>query len=636
MSVASLQSSPVVVSTVVPNLTRSIEGREMIFPDARLIRNEVLLVLEQFKLIDGVNEDVRAACGAVTDLVMDAEERVFADKNSFDEWLTAQRLRLVDEAQQPEGTEVQLEGGDNHMVVALLASIKTVVDDLLKIVDEVDVQEGEADHFAKFGHIGNDLLFKGPFGLKRFVYADWTASGRMSADVEDHLRDNVYPFMANTHTETSEGGRKMTELYEDARKVVKGHIGANDNDILLFTGQGMTGAVDKFQEILDIKKEPVSKGLMAMQNSLPEDRRALIEELLPVLIDQEQKQRPVIFVTRLEHHSNDITWREADCDVVHVPNGEDGLPDLAALQRLCDEYGERPLIGAFTACSNVTGVVTPYHKMAKIMHQNGGKCFVDFAASAPYTKIDMHPEDDEEALDAVYFSPHKFLGGPGSSGVLAFNKILYRRSVPTVPGGGTVKWTAPKAQSYIGSETVKQIEAREDGGTPAILQGIRAGEAIKLKDRMGVDKMRTREEYLVNKAMDRLGAIDGLNIFHGENRERYGIISFEVEGLHYNLLAALLNDRFGIQMRGGCSCAGTLGHDLFAMDEGKSQEVTSKIENGDMSCKPGWLRLSLHPTMSNLEVEFILRAIEQAVQMSNVWRRDYKFDESTGGWHKGE
>lgn len=595
-------------------------SREIVFPHPTLIKNRVEAVLQDLCVVEDVGDDVRRACSAVLAVVSITDEQIFADKALVEGWMNVVRLGLRDVA-------------DSQMVELLLEAVQAVVDDILQIVDEVDAEEGEAQHFAQFNHVGQDVIFDTPFGKELLLYFDWTASGRISPEVEKFLMEKVYPWMANTHTETAEAGRTMTGLYEQARQIVKNHVGANEDDVLLFAGQGMTGAVTKFQDILNLRKKPVSQGLLALRDSLPEDRRALVDELLPALMEVEKQQRPVVFVTRLEHHSNDISWRECDCEVVHVPNGQDGLPDLAALEILCEEYAGRSLIGAFTACSNVTGVITPYHQMAKIMHQNAGKCFVDFAASAPYTEINMHPDDPEKDLDGAYFSLHKFLGGPGSSGVLIFNRNLYDREIPTVPGGGTVTSTSPSHQSYIGQASVKQIQAREDGGTPPILQVMRAGAAITLKEKMGAENMKAREEYLINKAMDRLSTIPGLRIFHGENRERYGMISFEVDNVHYNLLAALLNDRFGIQVRGGCSCAGTLGHDLFGIDEDKSAEMIERIDAGDLSCKPGWLRLSLHPTMTNLELEFVLRAIEQTAAMAPQWSRDYQFDSSTAGWH---
>jgi len=291
------------------------------------------------------------------------------------------------------------------------------------------------------------------------------------------------------------------------------------------------------------------------------------------------------------------------------------------------QYADRKLIiGAFSACSNVTGIQPDYYKLAEIIHSFGGYCFVDFAASAPYLPINMHPDNPKQALDAIFFSPHKFLGGPGSSGVLIFNKILYKNRIPDHPGGGTVVWTNRwNEQSYI-----DDIEAREDGGTPGFLQAIRTALAIELKEQMGCKNIHDREKELIEIAFDGLSKIKGLHLLAEEQKDRIGVFSFFVENIHHNLIVKLLNDHFGIQVRGGCSCAGTYGHFLLNVDLFKSKDISSKIETGDLTLKPGWVRMSIHPTMTNEELLFIIDAIEQVIENIEIWREDYEFDKHLG------
>jgi selenocysteine lyase/cysteine desulfurase len=260
--------------------------------------------------------------------------------------------------------------------------------------------------------------------------------------------------------------------------------------------------------------------------------------------------------------------------------------------------------------------------MAKIIHKHGGYCFIDFAASAPYAKIDIHPPDAEAKLDAIFFSPHKFLGGPGSSGVMIFDSQLYKNKVPDQPGGGTVDWTNPWGQHKF----VSNIEAREDGGTPAFLQAIKAALCIKLKEEMNVEKMQAREEELINIAFAELKKIKSLHILAGHIQKRLGAISFYIDDIHYNLLVKLLNDRYGIQARGGCSCAGTYGHYLLHVDPQRSKRITDKIDEGDLSEKPGWVRISVHPTMTNEELYFITNAIGEIVDNIGNWQNDYTYD----------
>ena len=306
------------------------------------------------------------------------------------------------------------------------------------------------------------------------------------------------------------------------------------------------------------------------------------------------------------------------------------MVDLNKLSDALKKYEDRKLkIGSFTACSNVTGIETPYHEMARIMHENGGLCFIDFAASAPYVKIDMHPQNPADKLDAIFFSPHKFLGGPGTSGVLIFDKVLYERSVPDHPGGGTVDWTNPWGEHRY----VNSIEAREDGGTPGFLQAIRTALCIKLKDEMSVEKMLDREKELLSITFNRLKKMPHIYLLAKNIEDRLGIISFYVEQIHYNLMVKLLNDRFGVQMRGGCSCAGTYGHYLLHVDPTRSKKITDLIDQGDLSQKPGWVRFSLHPTTTDQELNFIIDSIEETTINVHQWAKEYEYDSKTNEYY---
>jgi selenocysteine lyase/cysteine desulfurase len=297
--------------------------------------------------------------------------------------------------------------------------------------------------------------------------------------------------------------------------------------------------------------------------------------------------------------------------------------DPEALRSALEEYKDRRYkIGAFTACSNVTGIITPYHEMAAIMHENQGLCFIDFAASAPYVEINMHPENPLQKLDAIYFSPHKFLGGPGSSGVLIFDRSIYHSDIPDDPGGGTVDWTNPWGEYKY----VDDIETREDGGTPGFLQAFRAALAIGLKEQMGVQLIMQREEELADLTMNELKSIPGIRILAGNVLHRLGIISFYHTEIHFNLIVRLLSDRYGIQVRGGCACAGTYGHYLLEVSYDRSHQITEKINHGDLSEKPGWVRVSLHPVMKDDEVLFFIRALKEIVANHRDWEKDYIYD----------
>ncbi len=447
--------------------------------------------------------------------------------------------------------------------------------------------------------LGIDKTFTSPYGEQKIVYTDWTASGRLYTPIENKMRDDFGPFVANTHTETSIMGTTMTHAYQKARTIIKEHVGADKNDVLLTCGSGMTGVINKFQRIL---------GLKAPEN-------------LQSQLDLSKQERPVVFITHMEHHSNQTSWLETIAEVVVIPCNEVGLFCLENFKKTLDSYKDAPYkIASITSCSNVTGIKTPYYEVARLMHEQNGLCFVDFACSGPYIDIDMHPADQPDSyLDAIFLSPHKFLGGPGSSGVLVFNNKLYKNDIPDNPGGGTVAWTNP----WGGHKYIDDIETREDGGTPGFLQAIRISLAIRLKEKMGVDKMMAREAELLSILFSELEDNPKIKILAGDHKDRLGVFSFTIEGIHHDLVVKILNDRYGIQSRGGCSCAGTYGHYLFDIDQPTSDGLIDKIFSGEFSLKPGWIRASIHPTTTTDEAYFLCNAIKEVAENAQVWAKDY-------------
>lgn len=462
-------------------------------------------------------------------------------------------------------------------------------------------------YFEKFRNNTIGCNFEHPFesGQKPIVYADWAASGRLYRPIEEFISNTLGPYVANTHTETTLTGTVMTHAYHQAHDIIKKHVNAGSGDQLLFAGFGMTAVINKFQRMLGLRAPERYKEQLSLAGN----------------------ERPLIIITHMEHHSNQTTWVECLCDMEIIRRSEDGLPDLDHLREILQANKDRQfIIGTFSACSNVTGILTPYHQMAEIVHEYGGYCFVDFSASAPYVEINMHPGNEKQSLDAIFFSPHKFLGGPGASGVILFHKSLYHNTVPDHPGGGTVLWTNP----WGGHHFYEEIEIREDGGTPGFLQGIKAALAILLKEEMGVGNLLEREHQLKERLMERLSEIPALHLLEPGQKQRVGFISFYVEGVHHNLIVRLLNDRFGIQTRGGCSCAGTYGHVLLNINYDESKRITDMIDLGDLSEKPGWVRISLHPTMTDAEVEYIADSLEEIVKRHQQWKDNYRFNIHTG------
>ncbi len=478
----------------------------------------------------------------------------------------------------------------------------------------MDQNTGLESWFSRFRKniIGFDHRFETPFGEKQLVYADWIASGRLYGPIEQRIRESIGPLVGNTHSETCETGLCMTMAYNLSHKLIKEHCHAGPNDVIITAGFGMTTVINKFQRILGLKY----------------CGRVLHRECMA------NRDKPVVFITHMEHHSNHTSWYETNADVVIVEPGPHLEVVPENLRKALEAYRERTFkIGAFTACSNVTGIRTPYQELAAIMHEFGGVCFIDFAASAPYDPIDMHPKDPLQKLDAILFSPHKFLGGPGSSGVLIFDASMYHNEVPDQPGGGTVDWTNPwGAYKYVDN-----IEAREDGGTPGFLQSIRAALCFQLKEQMGIENIRRREEEMVRQAFEGLDSVPGLKILANEIRNRLGVISFYIEGIHYNLVVRLLNDLYGIQVRGGCACAGTYGHFLLEVSHEKSREITERINHGDLSEKPGWVRWSLHPTTTSDEILLMTRALNHIVDHISQLGPLYHYDIHTNTFrHRDE
>tara|TARA_R110002073_G_scaffold220418_1_gene380584 strand:- start:72940 stop:74460 length:1521 start_codon:yes stop_codon:yes gene_type:complete len=462
------------------------------------------------------------------------------------------------------------------------------------------------NHFQQFREmvIGCDHIFNSRNGNQKLVYADWVASGRLYETIEKTMCEKIGPMVANTHSFSSETGKASTYAYKHARQLIKEHVNADTDDVLVTTGTGMTAALAKLQRIMGLKWPDAVKDKI----SIP------------------KHERPVVFISHMEHHSNHVPWMETIADVVILPCNDKKLVCPKILSETLKKYKDRTLkIGSFTACSNVTGIITSYYELAEVMHAHGGYCFIDYAASAPYVAIDMHPEDHNKRLDAIFFSPHKFLGGPGTCGVLVFNKELYNTKCPDNPGGGNVKWTNPWGEYGYYDD----IETKEDGGTPGFLQVMRTALCLQLKDKMGIENMANREKQLLTLCFEKLQKIPNLFILGYNDEKRIGCVSFGIQKIHYNLIVRLLNDRFGIQARGGWSCASTYSHHLFELTQDTSKEITKGIATKNLTIKPGWVRLSLHPITTNDEVAFICDAVKQIAENIEEWSKPYTYNQQS-------
>jgi selenocysteine lyase/cysteine desulfurase len=464
--------------------------------------------------------------------------------------------------------------------------------------------------------IGDDHQLNGPFGPRRVTYADHTASGRSLTFIEEYLRREVLPWYANTHTESSGTGRQTTRLREEARQIIRDAVGGDEDTAVIFTGSGVTGAVDKFMRILGVHIPSEVDKRLGLSATIPE------------------RERPVVFVGPYEHHSNELLWRESVADVVRIPATADGRVDTLTLERELARYAGRPLrIGSFSAASNVTGVLTDVDSVCEVLHTYGAIACWDYATAGPHLAINMcgSPGRPQSYRDAVFLSPHKFVGGPGTPGVLVVRREHVRNAVPTVPGGGTITYVHGDDQFYLADPS-----HREEGGTPAIVESIRAGLAFQLKQSVGVDVIADREASFTRRAIGSWRENPAISLLGNVDAERLPVIAFVVRTprgrLHHNFVVAVLSDLFGIQCRGGCSCAGPYGHDLLGIDVERARDFAARAVDGYLGIKPGWTRVSFSFYLSEAAFSYIIEAVHLVATYGERLLPEYTFDLESGLW----
>lgn len=442
------------------------------------------------------------------------------------------------------------------------------------------------------GVVGDDAVMTGPFGAKRIVYADYVASGRALMQVEEFVLRQVLPFYANSHTEASYCGGYVTRLRREARAAIARCCKAGPEHAVIFAGNGATNGINRLVNLLGIGRAAASA------------------------------QGARVIVGPYEHHSNILPWRESGAQIIEIGEGADGGPDLAHLQAVLGEAPAAKLtLCAFSAASNVTGIVADVPAISRIVRQAGALMVWDYAGGGPYLPIEMTPD-----IDAVVVSPHKFIGGPAASGVLILRRDAVTTATPTWPGGGTVSFVSPWGHDYS-----TNIEAREEAGTPNVVGDIRAALVFLVKDALGDAFMAQRNRWLAEHAMQSLLAMPNVEVLGSVTAPRLPIFSFRLRDgrgghVHQQLVTRMLSDRFGIQARGGCACAGPYVHRLLGIDETRSGWLRDAIRSGQEVEKPGFVRFNLSVLLSDAKVSYILDSIATLAQDAAAFAERYEVD----------
>lgn len=471
--------------------------------------------------------------------------------------------------------------------------------ELVTVLSKFKTSLGVADPIAALrdGLIGSKAKVDGPFGLKDLVYADYVASGRALRQVEEFVLEEVLPYYANSHTEASYCGGMMTRLRREARSVIGECCGVDKRHAVIFAGSGATAGLNRLVNLLGVT-DAVASG-----------------------------RRVRVIIGPYEHHSNILPWRESGADVIEIAEGSNGGPDPILLHEALERVAADLTICSFSAASNVTGISTDIAAITRIAKTAGAKVVWDYAGAGPYMPISMTPEKGVE-IDAIVVSPHKFLGGPGASGVLIVRHDAVVTSKPSWPGGGTVKFVSPTGHDYSDS-----LEAREEAGTPNVIGDVRAALAFLVKDAIGLDEIQRLNGEFTQRAFAAWQDVPEIELLGSASMARLPIFSFRVQDgkggyIHQQLITRILSDRFGIQARGGCACAGPYVHRLLSIDAETSDRMRQAILDGNEIEKPGFTRLNFSVLLSDEKIAFILDSVVQLARDASSYQAHYTFDPS--------
>lgn len=449
------------------------------------------------------------------------------------------------------------------------------------------------------GVIGEGTAFDGPFGTQKLLYADYVASGRALRQVEGFMMEQVLPFYANSHTEASYCGGMMTRMRRESRAIIARECGADSNFATVFAGAGATAGLNRLVHLLGVS-EAVGRG-----------------------------EAPLVLIGPYEHHSNILPWRESGAEVVEIPEAASGGPDMAILEAALVAAKGRRIVGAFSAASNVTGITTDADAVTRLLKRHGALAVWDYAGGGPYLAIDMRAGTDAEK-DAVVVSSHKFVGGPGASGIMIVRKAAVCSRRMFQPGGGTVKFVSPTTHDYS-----SDIATREEAGTPNVVGDIRAALVFIVKAAIGQARMDARHAELRARAHAVWSKNPNMQLMGNKDAQALPIFSFRVRDpargghLHHQLFTRLLSDVYGIQARGGCACAGPYAHRLLGIDAVESEAIRAAILRGEEMEKPGWTRLNFSALMDDAKADKVIAAVDALARNPYPMADAYCCDTST-------